>query len=69
MVSTNPIIKPVIATNGMEVSAINPYKYLVVTRVLATTLMVPLLVILADGVGILGGIAGINIHSDVTFYR
>ena len=55
--------------DAMEVSAINPYKYLVVTRVLATTLMVPLLVILADGIGILGGFAGINIHSDVTMYR
>ncbi len=55
--------------DAMEVSAINPYKYLVVTRVLATTLMVPLLVVLADGVGILGGYAGINIHGDVTMYR
>lgn len=55
--------------DAMEVSAINPYKYLVVTRVLATTLMVPLLVVLADGIGILGGFAGINIHSDVTMYR
>jgi phospholipid/cholesterol/gamma-HCH transport system permease protein len=55
--------------DAMEVSAINPYNYLVVTRVLATTLMVPLLVIMADGVGILGGFAGINIHGDVTMYR
>ena len=55
--------------DAMEVSAINPYKYLVVTRVLATTLMVPLLVVFADGIGILGGFAGINIHSDVTMYR
>jgi phospholipid/cholesterol/gamma-HCH transport system permease protein len=55
--------------DAMEVSAINPYKYLVVTRVLATTLMVPLLVIFADGIGIMGGFAGINIHSDVTLYR
>jgi len=55
--------------DAMEVSAINPYKYLVVTRVLATTLMVPLLVVLADGIGILGGYVGINIHSDVTMYR
>ena len=55
--------------DAMEVSAINPYKYLVVTRVLATTLMVPLLVVFADGIGILGGYAGINIHSDVTMYR
>ena len=55
--------------DAMEVSAINPYKYLVVTRVLATTLMVPLLVVFADGVGIMGGFAGINIHGDVTLYR
>ena len=54
--------------DAMEVSAINPYKYLVVTRVMATTLMVPLLVILADGAGILGGYAGINIHSTVDMY-
>jgi phospholipid/cholesterol/gamma-HCH transport system permease protein len=38
--------------DAMEVAAINPFKYLVVTRILATTLMVPLLVIFADGVGI-----------------
>jgi len=55
--------------DAMEVSAINPYKYLVVTRILAATLMVPLLVIFADAVGILGGYAGINIHSDVTLFR
>jgi phospholipid/cholesterol/gamma-HCH transport system permease protein len=55
--------------DAMEVSAINPYKYLVVTRILATTLMVPVLVVFADGVGIIGGYAGINIHSDVTFFR
>jgi phospholipid/cholesterol/gamma-HCH transport system permease protein len=55
--------------DAMEVSAINPYKYLVVTRVLATTLMIPLLVVFADGVGILGGYAGINIHSDVNMVR
>jgi len=55
--------------DAMEVSAINPYKYLVVTRVLATTLMVPLLVVFADAVGIFGGYVGINIHADVNFFR
>ncbi|MBP4138669.1 MlaE family ABC transporter permease [Flavobacterium geliluteum] len=55
--------------DAMEVSAINPYNYLVVTRILATTLMVPLLVFFADAVGILGGYVGINIHGDVTFYH
>ena len=55
--------------DAMEVSAINPYNYLVVTRILATTIMVPLLVVFADGIGILGGYAGINIHSDVNLTR
>jgi phospholipid/cholesterol/gamma-HCH transport system permease protein len=55
--------------DAMEVSGINPYKYLVVTRILATTLMVPLLVVFADAVGILGGFIGINIHGDVTMFR
>lgn len=55
--------------DAMEVSGINPFKYLVVTRILATTLMVPLLVVFADAVGIMGGFAGINIHSDVTLFR
>jgi phospholipid/cholesterol/gamma-HCH transport system permease protein len=55
--------------DAMEVSAINPYNYLVVTRILATTLMVPILVIFADAVGIFGGYIGINIHDDVNMYR
>ncbi|MES2773272.1 MAG: ABC transporter permease [Bacteroidota bacterium] len=55
--------------DAMEVSAINPYKYLVVTRILATTLMIPLLVIFADAIGILGGFMGININGDVSFFR
>ena len=55
--------------DAMEVSAINPYKYLVVTRVLATTLMIPLLVAYADFVGILGGYIGYNIHGAMGLQR
>ena len=55
--------------DAMEVSAINPYKYLVVTRILAATLMIPLLVVFADVVGVGGGYVGINIHSDVNLDR
>lgn len=55
--------------DAMEVSAINPYKYLVVTRVLATTLMVPILVFFADGIGIFGGYIGMNIHTKVNMFR
>ncbi|MRR21597.1 ABC transporter permease [bacterium] len=53
--------------DAMEVSSTNPVKFLVVTRVLAATLMIPLLVIYADGLGILGSWAGANIKGDVTF--
>ena len=55
--------------DAMEVSAINPYKYLVVTRILATTLMIPILVIYADFIGILGGYIGYNIHGEISLYR
>ena len=55
--------------DAMEVSAINPYKYLVVTRILATTLMVPILVFFADFVGILGGYIGYNVHGSMGIYR
>ncbi len=55
--------------DAMEVSAINPYKYLVVTRILATTLMVPILVIFADFVGIFGGYVGFNVHGSMSVFR
>jgi len=53
--------------DAMEVSSTNPMKFLVVTRVLAATLMIPLLVLYADGLGILGSWAGANIKGDITF--
>ena len=53
--------------DAMEVSSTNPIKFLIVTRVLAATLMIPLLVLYADALGILGSWAGANIKGDVTF--
>jgi phospholipid/cholesterol/gamma-HCH transport system permease protein len=55
--------------DAMEVSAINPFKYLVVTRILATTLMVPFLVLYADLIGVFGGYFGYNIHGSMGLYR
>ncbi len=52
---------------AMEVSSINPMRYLVVTRVLAATLMIPLLVLYADALGILGSWLGANIKGNVSF--
>ncbi len=53
--------------DAMEVSSTNPMRFLVVTRVLAATLMIPLLILYADAFGILGSWAGANIKGDVTF--
>ena len=40
--------------DAMEVSGTNPFKYLVVTRVLAATLMLPVLVMLGDAISLYG---------------
>jgi phospholipid/cholesterol/gamma-HCH transport system permease protein len=48
--------------DAMEVSATNPFKFLVVTRILATTYMVPLLMLYMALVALLG--AYVNIHSN-----
>jgi phospholipid/cholesterol/gamma-HCH transport system permease protein len=53
--------------DAMEVSSTNPIKFLVVTRVLAATLMIPLLVLYSDTVGIFGSWAGANIKGSVSF--
>jgi len=51
---------------AMEVSGTNPMQYLVVTRILACTLMVPLLTLFGDALALLGGFAGNNISGDIT---
>jgi len=51
--------------DAMEVSSTNPIRFLIVTRVLAATIMIPLLVLYADAFGILGSWAGVNIKGDV----
>jgi len=53
--------------DAMEVSSTNPMRFLVVTRVLAATLMIPLLILYADALGILGSWVGANIKGDVSF--
>ncbi|HAQ18101.1 MAG TPA: ABC transporter permease [Prolixibacteraceae bacterium] len=52
---------------AMEVSSTNPMRFLVVTRVLAATLMIPLLILYADLLGIFGSWGGANIKGDVSF--
>lgn len=51
---------------AMEVSAINPYKYLVVTRTLATTLMVPVLGLYCAFVGLVGAYLNVHGHEETS---
>ncbi|MFD2724651.1 MlaE family ABC transporter permease [Hyunsoonleella rubra] len=53
--------------DAMEVSGTNPFKYLVVTRVLASTLMLPILVILGDTIALYGSYLIENTKGDVSF--
>lgn len=53
--------------DAMDVSGTNPYKYLVVTRVLACTFMLPVLVLLSDAIGLYGSFIGINIRGITSF--
>jgi phospholipid/cholesterol/gamma-HCH transport system permease protein len=52
--------------DAMEVSGTNPFKYLVTTRILSATLMLPLLVILADTIALYGSYLGVNIKGTVS---
>lgn len=53
--------------DAMEVSGTNPYKYLVATRVAATTLMLPVLTVLGDGISLTGAYIGVNLRSVTSF--
>jgi phospholipid/cholesterol/gamma-HCH transport system permease protein len=53
--------------DAMEVSATDPFKYLVITRVIATTLMIPILVIYADTLSLIGGYIAMNLSGDMSF--
>ncbi|WP_028121399.1 MlaE family ABC transporter permease [Epilithonimonas tenax] len=53
--------------DAMEVSGTNPFKYLVVTRIVASTLMLPLLIIVGDSISLVGSALVENLKSDVSF--
>lgn len=53
--------------DAMEVSAINPFKYLVVTRVIATTMILPILTIYVIIIAIIGAYLAIVIVEPMSF--
>ena len=52
--------------DAMEVSGTNPYKFLVVSRVLATTFMIPVLVMYTDFVALMGAFINVNANELVS---
>jgi phospholipid/cholesterol/gamma-HCH transport system permease protein len=53
--------------DAMEVSGTNPFKYLVVTRIAATTLMLPLLIIFGDAIALFGSAIVENLKGEVSY--
>lgn len=53
--------------DAMEVSAVNPFKFLVVSRVLATTLMMPMLMCYTGLVGMLGSFLNVHMNEQTSF--
>jgi phospholipid/cholesterol/gamma-HCH transport system permease protein len=53
--------------DAMEVSGTRPFSYLVVSRITATTLMLPLLVVFADIVALLGSFLTVNFFNNSSF--
>jgi phospholipid/cholesterol/gamma-HCH transport system permease protein len=52
---------------AMEVSATNPFSYLVVTRVLATTITLPVLTFYTAFVGLMGAFLNVTLSESVSF--
>lgn len=52
--------------DAMEVSNTNPINFLIIPRVLAATIMIPILTLYADAIGIFGSWLGINIKDDLS---
>jgi len=53
--------------DAMEVSGTRPFAYLVSTRVLATTIMIPILVVYADAVALLGSFLNVSAVNKTSF--
>jgi len=53
--------------DAMEVSGTRPFSYLIVSRVIATTLMLPILVVFADVMALLGSLVMVNSINNTGF--
>lgn len=53
--------------DAMEVSGANPMQYLVVPRILACIIMIPILTLMADALALLGGFTASNLGGNFSF--
>ncbi|MBL0105214.1 MAG: ABC transporter permease [Bacteroidetes bacterium] len=53
--------------DAMEVSGTNPFKYIVVTRIISTTLTIPILIVIGDAIALYGSYLAVNIRASVSF--
>ena len=53
--------------DAMEVSATNPFKFLVVTRVIATSVMIPILMLYTGFVGMMGSYLNVHANEQTSF--
>ncbi|AVR46237.1 ABC transporter permease [Christiangramia fulva] len=53
--------------DAMEVSGTNPFKYLVVTRIMAATLMLPLLIVMGDAIALIGSAIVEHLKGEVSY--
>ncbi len=53
--------------DAMEVSGTNPFKFLVCTRVLATTLTIPILATYTAFIGLLGGYLNVSVNEGISY--
>ena len=54
--------------DAREASGMNPFKYVVVTRIAAATIMLPALVVIADTISLYGAYIGVNLKGDVNVH-
>lgn len=53
--------------DAMEVSATNPFKFLVISRVIATTVTIPILTFYTAFVGLVGGFVNVTFNENTSF--
>lgn len=52
--------------DAMEVGGTNPFKYIVVSRIISTTLMIPVLIIIGDAVALYGSYLAVKIKGSIS---